>query len=85
MVYRDDRKVEEEGSQEDDSDTTLIPKSLLAGKDVKPGDKIMLEVVHSYNDELEVSYAHSKKPKADDNAGESASPEEGMEELAADA
>lgn len=87
MVYRDGRKVKDPDSQEEDSgeETTLIPKSLLPDG-VKAGDEVRLKIVHGFEDEFEVSYSHSKKPKANDNvAGEPLSLDEDMEELAADA
>lgn len=37
--------------------TALLPKSILAGKDFKPGDEVVLKVVHIYDDEVEVEYA----------------------------
>lgn len=43
-------------------ETALIPKSLLMGKECKPGDKITLEVTHVYEDEVEVAYP-KKEPK----------------------
>lgn len=44
---------------EEEKDTTaLIPKTLFAGKDFKPGDEIVLKIVHLYEDEAEVEYAH---------------------------
>lgn len=37
-------------------ETALIPKSLLMGKEVNPGDEVILKVVHIYEDEVEVQY-----------------------------
>src|SRR5574342_368805 len=45
---------------EDVAETALLPKSILAGKDFKPGDELVLEVVHLYDDEVEVKYASAK-------------------------
>lgn len=42
----------------DDMQTALIPKSLLAGKDFKPGDEVVLKIVRFTNDEAEVQYAY---------------------------
>lgn len=44
--------------------TELISSKLLMGKSVKPGDKLILEVVKSYGDEVEVKYG-SEKPEPD--------------------
>lgn len=48
---------ETEGSEP----TALIPKSLLAGKEFKPGEEIVLKIVHIYEDEVEVEYAKSEE------------------------
>lgn len=37
--------------------TALLPKSILAGKDFKPGEEIVLKVTHVYDDEVAVEYA----------------------------
>lgn len=47
----------ESQDSEDVAETALLPKSILAGKDFKPGDELVLEVVHLYDDEVEVKYA----------------------------
>lgn len=68
MVYRDGRKVDSpeelESDKESGNNTTLIPKSMLPDG-VKPGDEVRLKVVHSYDDEIEVSYHKSEKSKDD--------------------
>lgn len=46
---------------EDVGETALLPKSILGGKDFKPGDEIVLKVEHIYDDEVEVSYASEPK------------------------
>lgn len=38
------------------AETALLPKTLIMGKEVSPGDKVTLEVVHVYEDEVEVAY-----------------------------
>jgi hypothetical protein len=48
-----------EGGEEEEQmegETTLIPKSMFAGKSVKPGDQFYFDVVHVYDDEIEVKY-----------------------------
>jgi|GEM_PF-5516619 hypothetical protein len=56
----------EEGneSEKNDRPTQLLSKSFLG--DLKPGDKITLEIVHGYEDEYEVA-----KVKKKDDSGES--------------
>ncbi len=57
----------------DDSASCLIPKSVLHGKKVEPGDKVILEVVHIYEDEVEVKYGSKEKESKseDEDEGES--------------
>lgn len=53
----------------DDSASALLPKSVLGDHKLKPGDKVILEVVHIYEDEVEVKYGKKgdKDKKADDS------------------
>lgn len=63
-------KVDEEDvaeAREDNEETALIPKSLLQGKDVDPGDQVILDVVHVYDDEVEVAYGTKDKDKDDED------------------
>jgi hypothetical protein len=41
-------------NEQPEGETALLPKSLLGGGDCQPGEKISLEVVHVYEDEVEV-------------------------------
>lgn len=43
-----------------DSATAVIPKALLAGKEWKPGEEIMLEIVQLTEDGAVVKYASEK-------------------------
>lgn len=52
----EDRTEGATGEKEKPAETALLPKSLLMGKEVKPGAKITLEVTHIYEDEVEVAY-----------------------------
>jgi len=64
MVYREGEKVDTEkdkSSEESGRESALIPKSLLAGMEIKPGDDVLLRVVHVYPDEIEVEYAHAEE------------------------
>lgn len=63
MIYRDGKKVKTESDDDSDSEddsTTLVPKSIVPGE-AKVGDKIMLEIVHAFDDEYEVAYSHKRK------------------------
>lgn len=89
MVYRNGKKIDSPEEMEDEEDsgeqTTLIPKSLLPDG-VKAGDEVRLKVVHSYDDELEVSYQHSKSDNNKMDEDEKAPTEkEAFEEISADA
>lgn len=53
--------------QEPEGETALLPKSILAGKEFKPGEEVVLKIVHLYDDEVEVEYA---KDEADSNSNE---------------
>lgn len=50
---------EAEDTEENES-TALLPKSVLGGKTFKPGEEVVLEIVHVYEDEVEVKYAKEK-------------------------
>lgn len=63
-------------SEDANQTTAVLPKSILAGKDFKPGEEIVLEIVRMNEDSVEVKYA--SEPKDDDKpeGGEmTASPE----------
>ena len=65
--------IRSEGSTREEAgeggETALVPKSLLAGKTVKPGDKIILKVVRLYDDEVEVEYASSGADEGEETEG----------------
>lgn len=47
----------EKETHADESETTLIPKSICPGMDFEPGDEVMLRVVRVHEGDLEVAYA----------------------------
>lgn len=57
----DDSPKPESKGEEPDTETTLIPKTLLAGKEFKPGDEVIFKIVHMYDDEVEIAYATDEK------------------------
>lgn len=64
-----DSPEEESKENESGEDTALLPKSLFAGKDIEPGSKCEVEVVHVYGDEVEVKYVkHKQDPAAKEDA-----------------
>lgn len=48
---------------DEDAASALLPKSVLGDHKLKPGDQVMLEVVHIYEDEVEVKYGRKDKEK----------------------
>lgn len=56
-----DTEQESESDTEDLGETALVPKSILAGKDLKPGDTVTFKVVHLYDDEIELRPASDEK------------------------
>jgi hypothetical protein len=50
--------------------TALLPKSILAGKDFKVGDEVVLKITGMHEGEVEVEYA-PEKPKASSSMSES--------------
>lgn len=58
---------------EDSEDTALVPKSIFGGHDCKPGDRYTVEVVHSYEDDLEIKLAGKSSDKGE--------PEPGMDDV----
>lgn len=68
------------GEKEEYGETALLPKSILGGKEFKPGEEVVLEIVHIYEDEVEVKYA-SEEGSKEEEAGETASMEKAEGEL----
>lgn len=50
-----------EKSDKPDSETALLPKTIFGDKPLEPGSKCEFEIVHVYDDEVEVAYAHDEK------------------------
>jgi hypothetical protein len=48
--------------EQPEGETALLPKSLLGGGDCQPGERINLEVVHVYEDEVEVKPVKGDEP-----------------------
>lgn len=64
----DEKDTKSKEDKKDDMPTALIPKSLLAGKDFKPGEEIVFKIVHLYDDEVEIEYASSSKKEKDESS-----------------
>lgn len=63
MPAKDDSPEQAE-EKRDSEKTTLIPASICPGMDFDIGDEIVLKVVATHGDELEVAYA-PEKPKSE--------------------
>ena len=51
-------------------ETTLVPKSMFEGKELKPGDEFYFTVVRVHENEVEVSYKHDEgKEEAGEKEG----------------
>lgn len=50
------KDMQKEGMEQ----TGLLPKALMAGKDFKPGDEIMLKITAVHEKDFEVEYAPEK-------------------------
>lgn len=55
--------------EEDSESTALLPKSILMGKKFKPGEEVVLKIVHIYDDEVEVAYAKSSDQEEEKDDG----------------
>lgn len=71
IEYADDGEGGSEVSAEPASETTTIPKSMIGGQSVEPGDVVRLEVVSEDEDGIVVKYAQPKKSMGiDEMAGQ---------------
>jgi hypothetical protein len=61
-----DMGKDEMREHQDDGETAVLPKSILAGKKFNPGDEVVLEVVKIMDDEVVVKYATGKDDKEDE-------------------
>lgn len=55
-----DSAPEEAKDDEAPGEVALLPKSILAGKEFKPGDEVVLKIVAMHGDEVQVAYAPEK-------------------------
>lgn len=66
-MYSDAEPAAEEQSEtpaeersEGEGQTAMLPKSILAGKEFKPGDEVVLKIVAMQDDSVVVEYAPEK-------------------------
>lgn len=60
---------------ESDSETAVLPKSILAGKTFKPGEEIVLKIESIQDDSVVVSYATGKGGEDEGYSKEESTPE----------
>lgn len=59
-----------------EGETALLPSSILAGKEFKPGQEVVLKIVALHGDQVEVSYAPPPAKPPGQEEDEEAPPEE---------
>lgn len=72
----------QENEHDESGETALLPKSILAGKEFRPGEEVVLTIVRVHDDEVEVEYA-SEKPETE-NKSEGMSADEEIDGMAMD-
>jgi len=70
-------QTEPEQEDQEDSQTAEIPKGVLGGKDFKPGEEVVLEVVQVMEDSVLVKYASEKGGEEEAAAEPAAAPAPG--------
>jgi hypothetical protein len=58
---------------QEDGETALLPKSFFEGQSLEPGQQYYVEVVRSYEDEVEVKYPHKVKEEGEPDADDAGS------------
>jgi len=65
---RSDAEVSESDKPKNDKGTALIPKSFFPGdKELEPGNECTVKVERVLDDQVEVSYSHSKAKESEDD------------------
>lgn len=66
-----------EPAEGESGETALLPKSILGGKEFKPGEEVVLKVVNVHDDQVEVAYATGEsKEESPPAAAPAAAPDE---------
>ena len=69
---------EHDEQDEEQGETAILPKSILGGKEFKPGDEVVLKITAMHDDSVEVSYASEKgEEKGQEEMAEAPPPGEG--------
>jgi len=67
-MFHDGPPAPKEAEAKPESSTGILPKSILAGKDFKVGDEVVLKIVALHDNDVEVEYA-SEKGGEDEGGG----------------
>jgi hypothetical protein len=73
---------DEKKGESEDYPTAVLPKSILMGKDFKPGDEVVLRITEMHDDQITVTYApaeEQEKPKEKGEGEMAQAPESGGE------
>lgn len=65
MAESEEESPETEQTSDDSENTALLPRDFFEGKDLEPGTRCEVEIVHGYEDEVEVKYIPHKKEGED--------------------
>lgn len=69
--FDDSPKMEPKDMQKEGTEQTgLLPKALMAGKDFKVGDEIVMKITAIHEKDFEVEYAPEKEGSKEEEAGE---------------
>lgn len=79
----EDTESKETDGEGEEENTSLVPKSFLGGKELKPGAKFEVEVVHLYEDEAEIKVC-GEEEEGEEEGDEMSQAESKMEEYASD-
>lgn len=67
MAAPDDKS---EGEHTEPHDTGILPKALMAGKDFKVGEEIVLKITAVHENDFEVEYAYGDEKEGKEEGGE---------------
>jgi hypothetical protein len=59
----EEQPMEKKGGEGEDEEypTAVLPKSILMGKEFKPGDEVVLRITEMHDDQVVVTYAPAEK------------------------
>ncbi len=78
-LFNDSPQSEPQDKQKEGMEETgLLPKALMAGKDFKPGDEIVLKITAVHEKDFEVEYASEEKGEEEHEGGQEPMPSEEM-------